>query len=231
MAETTCAVGSYATSSALLGPRHGGGSVACHEHWAKGRLSNFKRTALPYYNIIHMNRREKVVKVASLSTPPVGRHAKKSNIYKLVGNFQQGSKIKRPNGLSPQITSSAYDVRRPILGKIPHRKGFRFAAFSRPITTTKMPRGATLHDGFKEPSCKVRLYTTVPKNRRVKCLAEQLYTTVPKNRRVKCLAEQLYTTVPKNRRVKCLAEQLYTTVPKNCRVKSDFTLRFFGTIV
>ncbi|GMN57174.1 hypothetical protein TIFTF001_026283 [Ficus carica] len=54
-----------------------------------------------------------------------------------------------------------------------------------------------LHDGSKEPSCNLRLYNTVPKNRRVKCLAEPLYTTVPKNR----------------------------------RVKSDFTLRFQGTVV
>jgi predicted transcriptional regulator with HTH domain len=62
-----------------LVPRHGGGSVAGHEHRAKGRshstekrgaVEQLKRTALPYYNI--GTEGEKVVKVASLSTPPVG---------------------------------------------------------------------------------------------------------------------------------------------------------------
>lgn len=52
-----------------LVPRHGGGSVARHEHRAKGRLSTqANRPTL----LQHKDRREKVVKVASLSTPPVG---------------------------------------------------------------------------------------------------------------------------------------------------------------
>ena len=52
-----------------LVPPHGGGSVARHEHRAKGRLSN---SSEPPYLTLDKDRREKVVKVASLSTHLVG---------------------------------------------------------------------------------------------------------------------------------------------------------------
>nr|GLL46821.1 hypothetical protein CFOL_v3_28611 [Ipomoea trifida] len=45
-----------------LVPRHGGGSVARHEHRAKGRLSNSSEP--PYLSLLqHKDRKEKVVKV------------------------------------------------------------------------------------------------------------------------------------------------------------------------
>ena len=50
-------------------PRQGGDSVARHEHRAKGRLSN---SSEPPYLTLDKDRREKVVKVASLSTHLVG---------------------------------------------------------------------------------------------------------------------------------------------------------------
>lgn len=50
-------------------PPHGGGYVARHEHRAKGRLSN---SSFPPYLTLDRDRREKVVKVASLSTRKVG---------------------------------------------------------------------------------------------------------------------------------------------------------------
>jgi len=61
-------VGSYAAGYALLGPPAGWGFRSASWAPGKGAVEQLKRTALP----LDRYRREKVVKVASLSTHPVG---------------------------------------------------------------------------------------------------------------------------------------------------------------
>ncbi|KAL3513073.1 hypothetical protein ACH5RR_025790 [Cinchona calisaya] len=51
-----------------LVPQHGGGSLAHHEHWAKGRLSSSSELS---YFIPTQGQKEKHLKVASLSIPSI----------------------------------------------------------------------------------------------------------------------------------------------------------------